>query len=106
MTSVLDLPVNTVKLERMFVWQLENNPASACIAGGLIQIARDLDLRIIAEGVETENQIKALNHYACTYQQGFYYAPTMEKDVLMKVLGSTLEESRVTIEEEKLKMKR
>lgn len=105
-TSVLDLPVNTVKPERMFVWQLENNPASACIAGGLIQIARDLDLRIIAEGVETENQIKALNHYACTYQQGFYYAPTMEKDVLMKVLGSTLEESRVTIEEEKLKMKR
>lgn len=105
-TSVLDLPINTVKLERMFVWQLENNPASACIAGGLIQIARDLDLRIIAEGVETENQIKALNHYACEYQQGFYYAPTMEKDVLMKVLGTTLEESRVTIEEEKAKMKR
>ena len=105
-TSVLDQPINTVKLERMFVWQLENNAASACIAGGLIQIARDLDLRIIAEGVETENQIKALNHYACAYQQGFYYAPTMEKDVLMKVLGATLEESRVTIEEEKLKMKR
>ena len=105
-TSVLDLPINTVKLERMFVWQLENNPASVCIAGGLIQIARDLDLRIIAEGVETENQIKALNHYACAYQQGFYYAPTMEKDVLMKVLDATLEESRVTIEEEKLKMKR
>ena len=55
-------------------------------------------IHIFAEGVETENQIKALNHYACTYQQGFYYAPTMEKDVLMKVLGSTLEESRVTIE--------
>lgn len=105
-TSILDLPVNTVKLERMFVWQLETNPKSASIAGGLIQIAKELGIHIIAEGVETENQLNALNSYECEYQQGFYYAPTMEFDVLKKVLGTTLEESRVTIEEEKLKMKR
>lgn len=105
-TSILDLPVNTVKLERMFVWQLETNPTSASIAGGLIQIAKELGIHIIAEGVETENQLNALNSYACEYQQGFYYAPTMELDVLTKVLGTTLDESRVTIEEEKLKMKR
>lgn len=35
-TGILDLPVNTVKLERMFVWQLETNPSCAAIAGGLI----------------------------------------------------------------------
>lgn len=105
-SSILDLPINTVKLERMFVWQLETNPKSASIAGGLIQIARDLGIHIIAEGVETENQLKALNSYECEYQQGFYYAPTMEQDVLMRVMGTTLEESRLTIEEEKMKMKR
>lgn len=105
-TSILDLPVHTVKLERMFVWQLETNPRSASIAGGLIQIAKELGIHIIAEGVETENQLNALNSYACEYQQGFYYAPTMEHDVLKKVLGTTLDESRVTVEEEKLKMKR
>ena len=76
------------------------------IAGGLIQIAKELGIHIIAEGVETENQLNALNSYECEYQQGFYYAPTMEFDVLKKVLGTTLDESRVTIEEEKLKMKR
>lgn len=104
-TDILDLPVDTVKLERMFVWQLETNPRSASIAGGLIQIAKDLGIHVIAEGVETENQLNALNHYQCEYQQGFYYAPTMEKEVLMKVLGCTLEKSRMTIEEEKRKMK-
>ena len=104
-SSILDLPINTVKLERMFVWQLETNPKSASIAGGLIQIARELGIHIIAEGVETENQLNALNNYQCEYQQGFYYAPTMEQDVLIKVMGTTLDESRVTIEEEKLKMK-
>ena len=103
--QILDLPINTVKLERMFVWQLETNPKSASIAGGLIQIARELGIHIIAEGVETENQLNALNNYQCEYQQGFYYAPTMEQDVLIKVMGTTLDESRVTIEEEKLKMK-
>ncbi len=49
---------------------------------------------------KTDQGIKSL----CLHLSArFYYAPTMEKDVLMKVLGSTLEESRVTIEEEKIK---
>ena len=102
-TGILDLPVNTVKLERMFVWQLETNPSCAAIAGGLIQIAKNLNIHIIAEGVETENQLNTLNGYECEYQQGFYYAPTMEKETLIKVLGCTPEESRITVEEGKEK---
>lgn len=105
-SSVLDLPISTVKLERMFVWQLETNPEAAAVAGGLIQIAKNLGLHIIAEGVETDNQLTALNGYACEYQQGFYYAPTVEQDVMIKVMGTTLDESRQTIEEEKRKMQR
>ena len=89
-----------------FVWQLETNPSCAAIAGGLIQIAKNLNIHIIAEGVETENQLNTLNGYECEYQQGFYYAPTMEKETLIKVLGCTLEESRITVEEEKKKMAR
>lgn len=104
-TSILDLPIHTVKLERMFVWQLETNPRSASVAGGLIQIAQDLGIHIIAEGVETENQLKALNKYNCEFQQGFYYGPTMEQDVMMKIMGTSLEESRTLVEEEKKKMK-
>ena len=80
------------KLERMFVWQLETNPSCAAIAGGLIRIAKDLNIHIIAEGVETENQLNTLNGYEYEYQQGFYYAPAMEKETLIKVLGCTLEE--------------
>ncbi|MCC8024026.1 MAG: bifunctional diguanylate cyclase/phosphodiesterase [Clostridium sp.] len=105
-TSILDLPIHTVKLERMFVWQLETNPPSASIAGGLIQMARELGIHIIAEGVETENQLRVLNRYECEFQQGFYYAPTMELNVLMKVLGTKLEESRTLVETEKQKMEK
>ena len=53
---------------------------------------------------QKENQLNALNKFGCEYQQGFYYAPTMNQDVLMKVIGTSLEESRLTIEEEKVKL--
>lgn len=105
-SNVLDLPISTVKLERMFVWQLETNPEAAYVASGLVEIARNLNLHIIAEGVETANQLKALNDCACEYQQGFYYAPTVEQNVMIKVMGTTLDESRLTLEEEKRKMQR
>ena len=55
--------------------------------------------------METENQLNALNKFGCEYQQGFYYSPTMNQEVLMKVIGTSLEDSRLTIEEEKMKMK-
>lgn len=71
--------------------------------GGLIQIARELGIHIIAEGVETENQLNALNSYQCEYQQGFYYAPTMEQDVLIKVMGTTLDESGLPLRKRSLK---
>ena len=51
---------------------------------GLIQIAKNLNIHIIAEGVETENQLNTLNGYECEYQQGFYYAPTMERKLSLR----------------------
>lgn len=105
-TTILEFPVDTVKLERLFVWQLETNPRSRHIIEGLIGITKNLDLNIIAEGVETPNQVEILSNAGCTYQQGFYYAPTLEEEPLTKVMGTTLEESAHILEQEKLNMGR
>lgn len=105
-STILNLPVNTLKLERLFIWQLETNPRSHCIITGLVHMARELGLNIIAEGVETENQVKLLTEAGCTYQQGFYYSPTLEKEALLEVLGSTLAQSQNLLNEEKSKMSR
>lgn len=104
-SNILDMPVNTLKLERMFVWQLETNPKSAHIIDGLVQIAKHLELNIIAEGVETENQISKLTSFGCDYQQGFYYSPTLSQEVLMNIMDTSLEESRLILNAEKEKMK-
>lgn len=100
-TSILDLPVDTLKLERMFIWQLETNPKSAFIIKGLIQIAEQLDIHIIAEGVETEHQIKSLEEFGCEYEQGFFYAPTVGKDLLITIMDTSLEESAAVLVKEK-----
>lgn len=105
-SSILDLPVNTLKLERLFVWQLETNPKSRYIMEGLVRMARDLDMTIIAEGLETENQVRILTEAGCNYQQGFYYSPTLEKDTLLKILGTSLRDSHQLLGEEKEKMSR
>lgn len=102
--TILELPVNTLKLERLFVWQLETNPRSRYIIDGLIRIAKDLSLNIIAEGVETENQVHILTEGGCNYQQGFYYSPTLEKDTLLKVMDSYYTDSMLLLTEEKDKM--
>ncbi|MFV0240842.1 MAG: EAL domain-containing protein [Lacrimispora sphenoides] len=103
-SSILELPVDTLKLERLFVWQLETNPRSRSVIEGLVRMARDLDMTIIAEGVETENQNQILTEAGCNYQQGFYYSPTLEKGTLLKILGTSLTESHQLLAEEKEKM--
>lgn len=105
-STILDLPVDTLKLERLFVWQLETNKKSRYIMEGLIRMAKDLDITIIAEGVETENQVSILTEAGCDFQQGFYYSPTLEKEALLQILGTSFEDSIPVLEEEKQKMSR
>ncbi|MEG1779249.1 MAG: GGDEF domain-containing phosphodiesterase, partial [Oscillospiraceae bacterium] len=85
--NILDLPVDVLKLEKMFVCQLETNPRSGILIEGLIQIAHKLGMKLIAEGVETENQFNLLKEYNCRYEQGFYYSPTVDENQLLEMLG-------------------
>ena len=100
-SSLMNLPVNTVKFERMFIWQLENNPKARIMVDSLIQMAKNLGLKMIAEGVETQHQLKVLSRADCLYQQGFYYAPTMEKQLLLQLMDCSMEESKIILDRAK-----
>ncbi len=80
--NILALPVNVVKLERMFVLELETNPKSGYVIEGLIHMAKMLGLKLIAEGVETQKQVDMLAEYGCKYEQGFFYSATVASDEL------------------------
>ncbi len=50
--------------------------------------------------------MEALNCFECPFQQGFYYSPTVTQDVMLQVMGTTLEDSRQIIAREKENMRR
>lgn len=90
----------------MFMWQLETDPRSEPIVECLIKAADKLGKRLIAEGVETQRQLDILEKFGCIYQQGFYYSPTIPQELLAGVLGKSMDETKIILDQEREKLKR
>ena len=73
-------PVDALKIDRVFVSELSEETADANIVMAIVQLARGLDLSVIAEGVETEQQLALLQGYNCDTVQGYALAPPMPAD--------------------------
>ncbi len=75
------LPVQTLKIDRSFVNDMTKNPAGLAIVSTIIDLARSLKLKVVAEGVETEEQAHLLRLLSCDEIQGFLIAKPMPSDV-------------------------
>jgi diguanylate cyclase (GGDEF)-like protein/PAS domain S-box-containing protein len=65
-------PVDILKIDQSFVYGIEHEAENRAIVEAIIRMASSLDLRVIAEGVETPEQLKAVRDLGCHYAQGFY----------------------------------
>jgi len=81
------LPIDELKIDRSFLEDVESNSDSAAIVRAILALARSLDLKVIAEGVETEAQLDFLTAHACTAFQGFLRARPMPAAELLQHLG-------------------
>lgn len=72
------LPLDTLKIDRMFIADAPTNHKHTAMVRTIIELARELHLGTIAEGVENPEQIKLLNQLGCRYAQGFLFAPALE----------------------------
>jgi diguanylate cyclase (GGDEF)-like protein/PAS domain S-box-containing protein len=68
------LPLDILKIDQSFVHQLSKNPDDAAIAIAIISMGQSLKLRIIAEGVETADDLAFLKAHGCDEAQGFYFS--------------------------------
>jgi diguanylate cyclase (GGDEF)-like protein/PAS domain S-box-containing protein len=68
------LPFDTVKVDRSFVKELGNSTESFEIVKTIVDLARSLQMRVVAEGVETRDQLESLSGLGCNYAQGFYFS--------------------------------
>jgi len=81
------LPIDTLKIDRSFVMDIDNNSDSAAIASAILSLAGDLGMEVVAEGVETTGQLDFLRAKACDYIQGYLFSKPVPADELGKMLG-------------------
>jgi EAL domain-containing protein (putative c-di-GMP-specific phosphodiesterase class I) len=76
------LPADELKIDRSFVSDLETSEEARKVALAVINLAKALDLQVVAEGVETEGQNRILREYGCDQLQGYLFAKPMSAKAL------------------------
>ena len=79
-------PIDVLKIDRSFVIDIITNPANAAITTAIIEMAHSLDVRVVAEGVETVEQLDFLRERGCDEIQGYYFAPPLPASEISKLL--------------------
>lgn len=78
-------PIDTLKIDREFISDLSTDPEDRAITHAIISLAHSLNLKVIAEGVETPEQLDFLQEQRCDQAQGFYIAQPMSAADLMEI---------------------
>jgi EAL domain-containing protein (putative c-di-GMP-specific phosphodiesterase class I) len=68
------LPIDSLKIDQSFIRDVGKDPGGAAIIVAIIAMARSLNLRVVAEGVETEKQLAFLTDHGCDLVQGFLFS--------------------------------
>jgi EAL domain-containing protein (putative c-di-GMP-specific phosphodiesterase class I) len=76
------LPVDTLKIDRSFVIDMTGGPQGLALVSTIISLAHALKLKVVAEGVETEEQSRLLRLLSCDEMQGFLFSKPVPREVL------------------------
>jgi EAL domain-containing protein (putative c-di-GMP-specific phosphodiesterase class I) len=85
-----------IKIDRSFVSSIAEQPQRNIVAA-IIQLARGLNMHVIAEGVETEEQAQILRDLGCPYAQGYLFAAALPADRARALLQASLPEPRIKL---------
>nr|WP_241262720.1 bifunctional diguanylate cyclase/phosphodiesterase [Parahaliea mediterranea] len=77
LSHLTELPIAALKVDAAFVRELPHNPQQVAVCTMIIEMARRLSMKVIAEGAETFEQVEFLRQQLCHEVQGFYYSPAI-----------------------------
>ena len=86
LSNLKHFPLDTLKIDRSFTIGLPDDTDSAAITEAIVAMARKLRLKVVAEGVETIEQMLFMRRAGCHAVQGYLYAPAMDADALLRYL--------------------
>lgn len=81
------LPIHTLKVDQSFVKAIRSGEDGACIVNAIVAMAHGLKLEIVAEGVETDDQLAYLKSLGCHQVQGFFYGPARPAADITRLLA-------------------
>jgi diguanylate cyclase (GGDEF)-like protein len=96
LSALKRFPLQTLKIDRSFVMELSKDADDQEIVSAIISLAQKLNMSVVAEGVETDEQLKFLKENYCNSVQGFFYSPPVSVEefnqllVNKKIVGSSL----------------
>jgi diguanylate cyclase (GGDEF)-like protein/PAS domain S-box-containing protein len=96
LTYLQKLPIDVVKLDRDFVKHISRTGQDNVIAESVIKLTHDLDLAIVAEGIETEEQLEFLKLCECDYGQGYLFSKPVPKNEMEKLLIASRDRDHCT----------
>ncbi|MDJ0691328.1 MAG: EAL domain-containing protein, partial [Xenococcaceae cyanobacterium MO_188.B32] len=79
-------PLNAIKIDQNFVKELKNESQDLAIIATMVALGRGLNLRVVAEGVETQEQMKLLKSQQCEEMQGFWFSRPLAAEEAIKLL--------------------
>ena len=89
LSSLKTFPISRLKIDKSFVSELADNPDDQAIAMAVISLGHKLNLRVIAEGVETEQQRAFLRANECDEMQGYLFSRPVPPQRIAELLAGT-----------------
>jgi predicted signal transduction protein with EAL and GGDEF domain len=86
LSNLRRLPIGRVKIDRSFVADLPRSPDDCAVVGAIIAMAHSLRIPVVAEGVETEEQLEFLRQRGCEEVQGYLFSPAVPPEALARML--------------------
>jgi diguanylate cyclase (GGDEF)-like protein/PAS domain S-box-containing protein len=97
LSYVKRFPIDTLKIDRSFVRDLVTDDDDASIVSAVISMGKSLHMRVVAEGVETPEQLQFLREHSCPFAQGYYFSPPVvagEFTQLLRISAGSVTETQ------------
>ena len=81
------IPISTLKIDKSFIDNITSSKKKESMINNIIQMAHSMDLKVVAEGVETKEQLSILKDRDCNYIQGYYFSKPLPESEIEKLLA-------------------
>ncbi len=86
LTYLAEMPIDAIKIDRSFIQRIDGEASGSSIVGAVIALAHSLDLVVVAEGVETDEQLQFLDAHGCDQVQGFRFSPPLPAAEIVELM--------------------